>query len=115
VDALRVIISPKVTPQAVINAFVAQALSRSDHDGLKEMAANVLDPARVTLPTLLVFGERDINVPEAEGAKFFSELHTTDKQMVELPGADHAAQLEDTHDAWIAAVVNFLTRPPARR
>jgi hypothetical protein len=31
--------------------------------------------------------------------------------MVVLPEADHAAQLEDTHDAWIAAVVNFLTRP----
>jgi pimeloyl-ACP methyl ester carboxylesterase len=110
-------ISPKVTPQAVINAFVAQALKADpiamDLKGDGEL--NVLDPARVTLPTLLVFGERDINVPEAEGAKFFGELHTTDKQMVELPGADHAAQLEDTHDAWIAAVVNFLTRPPARR
>ena len=26
------------------------------------------------------------------------------KQLVALPGADHAAQLEDTHDAWVAAV-----------
>ena len=34
--------------------------------------------------------------------------------MVVLPGADHAAQLEDTHDAWIAAIVNFINRPPAQ-
>jgi hypothetical protein len=34
---------------------------------------------------------------------------------VVLPGGDHAAQLEDTHDAWIAAVVSFLARPPVRR
>ena len=50
-----------------------------------------------------------------DAGKFFAALATPDKQMVSLPGADHAAQLEDTHDAWIAAVVNFLTRPPARR
>jgi len=34
---------------------------------------------------------------------------------VQLPGADHCAHLEDTHHAWIAAVVNFINRPPARR
>ena len=38
-----------------------------------------------------------------------------DSEMVVLPGADHAAQLEDTHDVWISAIVNFLNRPPVRR
>jgi len=110
-------VSPKVTPQAVVNAFVAQALKTDpitmDLKGDGEF--NALDPTHVMIPTLVLFGERDINVPEADGAKFFGQLRTADKQMVELPGADHAAQLEDTHDAWIAAVVNFLNRPPARR
>jgi pimeloyl-ACP methyl ester carboxylesterase len=35
--------------------------------------------------------------------------------MVVLPGADHCAHLEDTHDKWIAAVVSFLARPPLKR
>ena len=66
-------VSPAVTPRAVVEAFVAQAL-KSDPvaDGLKNDGEfNVLDPARVTVPTLLLFGERDINVPADEGAKFF--------------------------------------------
>jgi len=110
-------VSPHVTPRAVVEAFVAQAL-RSDpinadvkNDG--EFAA--LSPQKLTVPTLVLYGERDSNVPSADGAKFFDRIAATDKQMVQLPGADHAAQLEDTHDAWIAAVVNFITRPPARR
>jgi len=110
-------VSPKVTPRAVVEAFVAQAL-KSDPvtmDLKNDGEFNVLDPAKITVPTLLLYGEHDINVPDEEGAKFFSRLGTSDKQMVELPGADHAAHLEDTHDAWIAAVVSFVTRPPARR
>ena len=110
-------VSPKVTPKAVVDAFVAQAL-RADPitmDLKNDGEFNVLDPARVTVPTLVLFGEHDINVPIADGAKFFGRLASADKQMVELAGADHAAQLEDTHDAWIAAVVNFIARPSPRR
>jgi pimeloyl-ACP methyl ester carboxylesterase len=110
-------VSPHVTPRAVVDAFVAQAL-RSDpinadvkNDG--EFAA--LSPQKLLVPTLVLYGERDINAPPPDAAKFFGRIAATDKQMVQLPGADHAAQLEDTHDAWIAAVVNFITRPPARR
>jgi pimeloyl-ACP methyl ester carboxylesterase len=110
-------VSPKVTPKAVIDAFIAQAL-RADPitmDLKNDGEFNVLNPAKIMVPTLMLYGEHDINVPDEEGSKFFARLGTPDKQMVQLAGADHAAQLEDTHDAWIAAVVNFLTRPPARR
>ena len=50
-----------------------------------------------------------------DAGKFFAKLATPDRQMVVLPGADHAAQLEDTHDRWVAAIVGFLTRPAVRR
>ena len=56
------------------------------------------------------FGARDPGVLPTDAGKFFARLATPDKQMVSLPGADHAAQIEDTHDAWIAAVVGFLNR-----
>lgn len=110
-------VSPKVTPKAVIDAFVAQALLADPvtMDLKNDAEFNALDPAHLSLPTLVLYGEHDINVPPDDGAKFFARLGTADKQMVELPGADHAAQLEDTHDAWIAAVANFLSRPTTRR
>ena len=103
-------VSPAVTPRAVVEAFVAQAL-RSDPiaaDLRNDGEFNVLDPARLTVPTLVIFGDRDINVPPGEGDRFMRRLRAPRKQMVELRGADHAAQLEDTHDAWIAAVAGFI-------
>jgi alpha-beta hydrolase superfamily lysophospholipase len=103
-------VSPAVTPRAVVQAFVTQAL-KSDPiamDLKNDGEFNVLDPARLSVPTLLIFGDRDINVPPGEGDRFLRRLRTSRKQMVSLPGADHAAQLEDTHDAWIAAVAGFL-------
>ncbi len=105
-------ISPDVTPRAVVEAFTEQAL-RADPvlaDLRGDGEFNMLNPARVTVPTLVLFGSRDPGVFHADAGKFFARLATPDKQMVSLPGADHAAHLENTHEAWIAAVVNFLER-----
>ena len=109
--------SPRVPPRRVIEAFVAQAL-KSDPitaDWRSEGEFNDLSPTRVRVPTLLLFGDRDINVTPGDAAKFFGRLATTDRRMVSLSGADHAAQLEDTHEAWVAAVVDFAARPSARK
>lgn len=110
-------ISPKVTPRAVVDAFIAQAL-RADPvlaDLKGDAEFNALKPSRVTVPTLVLYGDQDPGIYPEDAAKYFVELGTPDKQMVVLPGGDHAAQIEDTHDAWIAAVVGFLTRPPVKR
>jgi pimeloyl-ACP methyl ester carboxylesterase len=105
-----------VTPPAVVTAFVAQAL-RDDPilvDLQGDADFNRIDPAHLTMPTLILFGARDPGVAPLDAGKLFARLGAADKSVVELPGADHAAQLEDTHDAWIAAVVGFLTRSQAR-
>ena len=110
-------ISPKVTPKAVVDAFVQQAL-RADPilaDLKNDGEFNAFKPAKMATPTLVLFGERDPGVTMDDAGKFFARLASGDKHLVSLPGADHAAHLEDTHDAWIAAIVNFLTRPAARR
>jgi pimeloyl-ACP methyl ester carboxylesterase len=110
-------ISPAVTPEAVVKAFVAQAL-RADPvlaDLRNDAEFNALDPTRVKTPTLLLYGERDPGVLHEDAGKFFARLATPDRHQVVLAGADHAAQIEDTHAAWIAAVVNFLARPAPRR
>jgi pimeloyl-ACP methyl ester carboxylesterase len=110
-------ISPEVTTPAVVNAFVDQALKADPvHIDLKgDPEYNLLKVAKVTVPTLVLYGERDPGVSFDEAGKFFAKLGTVDRQMVVIPGADHCAHLEDTHDKWIAAVAGFLTRPPLKR
>jgi pimeloyl-ACP methyl ester carboxylesterase len=110
-------VSPKVTPPAVIQAFVEQALKADPIlvDLKNDSEFNAFKPAKLTVPTLVIFGDRDAGVPQEDAGKFFARIAAVDKQMLVLPGGDHAAQLEDTHDAWIAAIVNFINRPPVRR
>jgi pimeloyl-ACP methyl ester carboxylesterase len=110
-------ISPKVTPPAVVKAFVEQALKADPIriDLKNDGEFNILKPDRVTVPTLVMYGQQDPGMPDDDAAKFFARLATGDRQLVVLPGADHAAQLEDTHDMWIAAIVNFLSRPVVKR
>ena len=110
-------VSPAVTPKAVIDAFIQQAM-RADPilvDVKNDDEFNGFDPEKLRTPTLVLFGSNDPGVLIADAGKMFAALGPGDKHMVVLPGADHAAQLEDTHDAWIAAIVNFINRPPVRR
>jgi pimeloyl-ACP methyl ester carboxylesterase len=110
-------ISPEVTPPVVVRSFVEQALKadpiRIDLKGDGEY--NALKPGKVTVPTLVLFGDHDPGIPLPDAGKFFAALGSPDRQMVVLPGADHAAQLEDTHDRWVAAIIGFLTRPATHR
>jgi pimeloyl-ACP methyl ester carboxylesterase len=110
-------VSPKVTPPIVIKSFVEQALKADPilNDLKNDAEFNAFKPAKLMVPTLVIFGDRDAGVPQEDAGKFFATIASPDKQMVVLPGGDHAAQLEDTHDAWIAAIVNFINRPPVRR
>jgi pimeloyl-ACP methyl ester carboxylesterase len=116
-NAISDFISPEVTPPVVIKSFMEQALKadpiRIDLKGDGEY--NALKPNKVMVPTLVLFGEKDPGISLADAGKFFAALGTGDRQMVMLPGADHAAQLEDTHDRWVAAIVGFLSRPATHR
>ncbi|MEO7190452.1 MAG: alpha/beta fold hydrolase [Vicinamibacterales bacterium] len=110
-------ISPKVTPTPVVRAFVDQAL-RSDPvtaDLRGDDEFNDLRPERMTVPTLVIFGERDPGVLPDEATKLLARLGTTEKQLVVIRGADHAAHLEDTHEMWIGAVVGFMERAAGHR
>jgi len=107
-------ISPKVTPAAVVRAFVDTAIKTdpilADWRNEEQFTS---DSARVSVPTLVLYGDRDPNIDVRDAGSFFARLGTQDKQLVVFPGADHCAHLEDTHDAWVAAVVNFLNRHAA--
>jgi pimeloyl-ACP methyl ester carboxylesterase len=97
----------------VTAAFVTQALAADPvrMDWIKEEEFNDLDPARLTMPTLILQGSRDPGVPMDVTARFFQKIAAPQRQWTLLPGADHVAQLEDTHSAFVSAVVEFITRP----
>lgn len=117
-DAVGDFISPDVTPPRVLSAFIAQAL-RADPvrmDWIKEDEFNDIDPARLTMPVMILHGSRDPGVPLDVTARFFQKIASSQRQWTMLPGGDHVAQLEDTHGIFVSAVVEFITRPaPARR
>ena len=104
-------------PQSVIHSFVEQAMKADPIlvDVKNDREFNAFKPAQLEVPTLVLFGSADPGVDKEDAGKMFAALAAKDKQMVVLPGADHAAQLENTHDAWIAAIVNFINRPIPRR
>jgi pimeloyl-ACP methyl ester carboxylesterase len=110
-------ISPRVTPAAVVTAFAAQALRADpvlvDLKGDDEF--NGLDPSRITMPALILYGADDPGVTADAAEVMGASLAASDVQIVALPGADHAAQLEDTHDQWVSAVVSFVTRAASRK
>jgi pimeloyl-ACP methyl ester carboxylesterase len=104
-------ISPRVTPPAVIRAFVDQAL-RADPvmaDLRGDGEFNALDPSRIDVPVLLLHGDRDPTVTPDLVAKLHAGFTRAAVSTVVLPGADHAAHLENTHDLWVRAVDNFAS------
>ncbi|MEP7242871.1 MAG: alpha/beta fold hydrolase [Gammaproteobacteria bacterium] len=106
-------ISPAVTPQKLIDAYVVSALAadpvRVDIRATEQW--DELDPSKVVTPTLVMHGERDPFAPLEAQANLFTKLGTNDRRWVVLPGADHAGLIEDSQPAFIAAVVAFAGRP----
>jgi pimeloyl-ACP methyl ester carboxylesterase len=106
-------ISPEVISRKIIDAYVAAALSadpvRVDWSNPEQFAE--LDPSKIVTPTLVIHGERDPLTPIDAQSRLFTRLGTPDRQWVVLPGGDHAALIEDTHPAFVAAIVAFVSRP----
>lgn len=100
-------------PQAVRDAYVAQALAadpvRTDWRAAAEFR---FEPERVrTTPVLLLRGAHDPLATQDENARLYLRLATADRSWVTLPASDHVAHVEDSHAAWVQAVVDFLQRP----
>ena len=103
--------TPDSTPAGVKEEYVRSAVSRDPvrADWRHEEQFNVLDPAVLRVPTLVIHGDRD---PYATGAglpAFFARLGTSDRWWVVLAGADHVAHLE-RQTAFVQGMVGFLER-----
>ena len=106
-------ITPAVTPPAVIRAFVAQALAADPifAEWKSEEQWSVLRADKLDVPFMILHGELDPGVDVKAAGEFMAAAAAASKSYVILPGADHAAQLEDTHEMFMSVVTEFITRP----
>ena len=106
-------IAPNAISPRARKAYVAAALASDPvrSDWRRREQFNALDPAKLTVPTLLIQGELDPIAPTAFQAKFFARLAMVDRQWVVIAGGDHAVLIENTQPAFVSAMVNFIERP----
>jgi pimeloyl-ACP methyl ester carboxylesterase len=71
----------------------------------------ILDPKRIVVPTLIIFGEQDFAANDADLLPFFEQLSTHDKSYVQLPDGGHMMILEKGHRRLQHEVLSFLDRP----
>ena len=78
-----------------------------------DMTANlpVVDPKKVTVPTLLIRGEYDGIATVADLQDFFGQLATGDRQFIILPGVAHSVVLATNRQLFWHAAKSFLTMP----
>jgi pimeloyl-ACP methyl ester carboxylesterase len=71
----------------------------------------ILDPARITVPTMIIHGEKDFAAKEEDLLPFYSRLATHDKRYVLLPNGGHMLMLEKDHGHFQHEVLSFFDRP----
>lgn len=106
-------ITPSVTPPAVIRAFVTQALAADPifAEWRSEEQWNVLRADKLDVPFMLLHGDLDPGADVASAAAFMTAATASSRTYVVLAGADHCAQIEDTHEMFMSVVIEFITRP----
>jgi acetamidase/formamidase/pimeloyl-ACP methyl ester carboxylesterase len=105
-------ITPGSISRAALDAYVKAALSADPvrADWAHSEQWNALDPAAVTVPTLVIRGERDPLAPQEANEALFGGLGTMDRALVVIPGGDHAVLLEKPRGYFLAALESFLVR-----
>jgi len=106
------ILPDAVTP-ATVETFVRAALAadpvRADWRELAQW--RLLDPTRVTVPTLLLEAFHDPLARDPEHVELFTGLAADDKTWVVIPGGAHAAFLETPRAYFLALLDVFMHRP----
>ena len=64
----------------------------------------------MAVPTLLLEGEFDPLALDDVHAEFFTNLATTDKAWVVIPGGDHAAFMETPRGYFLHSIDSFVFR-----
>ncbi|WP_339665377.1 alpha/beta hydrolase [Maribacter arcticus] len=105
-------IIPGSISQKAIDTYVKMALAYDPIrvDWRHESEYNIIDPALITTPVLLIQGEFDPLAPTVNQAKLFTRLKTADKSWVVISGGDHAAFMETPRKHFIQSFTAFIDR-----
>ena len=92
-----------------IDAYVEAALAADPvrTDVHHTYQYNALDEALIKIPTLVIAGEFDPLAAIEKQTKLYARIGTGHKQLVTVPGGDHAAFLEAPRGYFIHALVSF--------
>ena len=103
-------VTPGSISQKAIDAYVTQALAADPVrvDVRNPDQYNALDGSKIHLPTLILVGEYDPIAPAEYQTKLYLRLATSHKQLVTVPGGDHAAFMESPRAYFIHELVGFL-------
>jgi pimeloyl-ACP methyl ester carboxylesterase len=71
----------------------------------------ILDPTRISAPTMILYGEKDFAAKEEDLLPFYSQLKTRDKSYVVLPDSGHMMMFEKNHRRFQYEVLSFFERP----
>ncbi|MFK8017315.1 MAG: alpha/beta hydrolase [Gammaproteobacteria bacterium] len=103
-------IVPGSISQRAIDAYVAAALAadpvRVDVRSVDQY--NALDASKIMVPTLVIVGEHDPIAPLDLQSRLFAKLGTGHKQLVVVPGGDHAAYLESPRPYFLRQLTAFF-------
>jgi pimeloyl-ACP methyl ester carboxylesterase len=107
---------PGTADDAVIDAF-ADAITALDDSvptgTYVDMCENlpVIDPTKITVPTLVMRGQWDGIASFEDLAKFFAKLPNSDKQFTIMPGISHASFQQKNVALVYHILYSFLTQP----
>jgi pimeloyl-ACP methyl ester carboxylesterase len=98
----------------VVEAYVKEALRtdpQSPNSFVENASLPILNPGRITVPTMIIHGEKDYAAQEEDLLPFYAQLGTHDKRYILLPNGGHAVMLEKDHRRFQHEVLNFFDRP----
>ena len=97
----------------VVAAYAREALKTDPQspNAFLDIARPILDPLRIVVPTMIIYGERDYAAKDEDLLPFYAQLATHDKQFVILPEGGHALMLEKDHRRFQHEVLSFFDRP----
>ncbi|HZN30074.1 MAG TPA: alpha/beta fold hydrolase [Xanthobacteraceae bacterium] len=107
---------PGTADDNVIEAFADAILKLDDsipNGTYVDMCANlpVCDPAKITVPTLIMRGEYDGIASLTDLVKFFEKLPNPDKQFAVMPGIAHASFHQKNYEICYHILESFFSQP----
>ncbi|MFC5068967.1 alpha/beta hydrolase [Flaviflagellibacter deserti] len=107
---------PGTAEDRVVEAFADAILSLDDsmpNGTYRDMCSNlpITDPARLTMPTIVMRGEYDGIASFEDLIAFYARLPNPDKQFAVMPGISHASFQQKNYELVYHILHSFFTQP----